>query len=108
MIGLLVTTVTFTLIVVLSLAVLVGLTVLPVFVTLQMADARRFSTVRWFAFSVVTVLAGLGYAALLHKHGSVPRPVTVLPLLLCWAGPGALWLLDEGQTRVGGRAGRHE
>jgi hypothetical protein len=105
--GLLVATVTFTVIVAVLVAVLAMVTVVPVFVTLQMADARRFSTTRWFLFSGLTVLAGLGYAYLLHKHDA-PRLVTALPLALSWAGPGALWLLEEGQERFGGRAGRHK
>jgi multidrug efflux pump subunit AcrB len=106
--GMLVATVTFTLIVVVLLAVLVAVTVVPVFVALQMADARRFSTWRWLVFSGITIAAGLGWAYLLHKHDGVPRIVAVLPLVLTWAGPAALWLLEAGQTRWGGRAGLHE
>lgn len=105
--GLLVTTVTFTLIVALGLVVLVAVTVLPVFVTLQMADARGFSTARWFAVSAVFVLLGLGYSYVLHNHDA-PRFVQLLPLVLTWAGPGALWLLEASQSRYGGRAGAHE
>ena len=107
MVGLLVATVTFTLIVVIVLALLVVVTVVPLFLTLQMAEGRRFSTFRWGAASAVTVLAGLGWAYLLHKH-DVARVVTVLPLALTWAGPAALWLLEERQVRLGGRAGQHE
>src|SRR4051812_19261971 len=107
MAGLLVSLVLFPLIVALLVACLVAVTVAPVFVSLQMADARRFSTGRWLAFSVVTVLAGLGYTYLLQKHTSVPTIVALLPLGLTWAGPGALWLLEAGQ-RLGGRSGRHE
>jgi hypothetical protein len=105
--GLLVATVTFTVLVALVLAALVVVTVLPVFVALQMADARRFSTARWFAVSSFFVLVGLGYAYVLHKHGAA-RFLQPLPLLLTWAGPAALWLLEERQVRIGGRAGRHE
>jgi len=105
--GLVVTTVSFSLIVAVVLAVLVAVTVVPIFVALQMADARRFSTARWFALSALGVVVGLGYAYVLHKH-DVPRIVQVLPLALTWAGPAALWLLEEGQLRYGGRAGRHE
>lgn len=106
--GMLVATVTFTFIVVVLLAVLVAVTVVPVFVALQMADARHFSTWRWLVFSSITIAAGLGWAYLLHKHDGVPRIVAALPLVLTWAGPAALWLLEEGQTRWGGRAGVHE
>ena len=105
--GLLVATVTFTVLVALVLAALVAVTVLPVFVSLQMADSRRFSTARWFALSAGAVVVGLGYAYVLHKHGA-SRILQPLPLLLTWAGPGALWLLEERQVRIGGRAGRHE
>jgi Cu/Ag efflux pump CusA len=108
MVGLLVTLVTFTVLVALLLAALVVVTVLPVFVALQMADARGFSTARWLIVSGLTVLAGVGYAYLLHKHTHVPTVVALLPLGLTWAGPGALWLLEAGQTRLGGSAGRHE
>ncbi|MBK5307291.1 MAG: hypothetical protein JJD92_11445 [Frankiaceae bacterium] len=107
MVGLIVSTVTFTVIVVLVLAVLVALTVGPVFIALQMAYTRRFSTGRWAAFSCVAVVVGLGLAYLVHKR-DVPGFVAVIPLFLTWAGPAALWLLEEGQTRVGGRAGVHE
>lgn len=106
--GLLVATVTFTVLVVLLLVVLVAITVLPLFVTLQMADARRFSTGRWFVVSAVAVLVGIGYAYVLHKHSHLPRGIALLPLVLTWAAPAALWLLEQGQTRLGGRAGQHE
>jgi hypothetical protein len=105
--GLLVATVTFTLIVIVLLAVLVAVTVLPVFVALQMADARRFSNGRWGAISLVTVVVGLGVAYLLHTH-DVSRVLVALPLVFTWAGPGALWLLDSQQTSIGGRPGLHE
>ena len=36
-----------------------------------------------------------------------PWPVAVLPVVLTWAAPGVLWLL-EGGDQLGGRAGRHE
>ena len=107
MVGLLVATVTFTVIVVVALALLAAVTVVPLFVTLQMADARRFSTFRWGAVSAVAVVVGLGAAYLLHKH-DVARLISVLPLVLTWGGPAGLWLLEDGQTRVGGRAGLHE
>jgi Cu/Ag efflux pump CusA len=108
MVGLLVTLVTFTVLVAVAVAALVAVTVVPVFVALQMADARRFSTARWLVFSLLTVLVGVGYAYLLHKHTHVPTIVALLPLGLTWAGPGALWLLEAGQTRIGGTAHRHE
>jgi hypothetical protein len=105
--GLLVATVTFTLIVIVLLAVLVAVTVLPVFVALQMADARRFSNARWGAISLVTVALGLSVAYLLHKHDA-SRVLVALPLVLTWAAPGALWLLETQQTSIGGRPGLHE
>jgi hypothetical protein len=105
--GLLVTLVTFTVIVALAVAVLVVVTVVPMFVALQMADARRFSTGRWGAISAIGVLVGLALAYELHKHHA-SAPLVVLPLLVTWAAPAALWLLSEDQVRIGGRAGLHE
>lgn len=105
--GLLVATVTFTVLVALLLAALVAVTVLPVFVSLQLAERRRFSTARWFVVSSVGVLLGLGVAYVLHKHG-VSRFVQSVPLVLTWVGPAVLWLLEERQVGLGGRAGRHE
>ncbi|MDX6197114.1 MAG: hypothetical protein QOJ79_265 [Actinomycetota bacterium] len=107
MIGLLVATVSFTLIVVIVLAVLVAVTVLPAYAAVQMADARRFSTTRWFVVAGVTVLAGLLGAYELHKH-DVSRGLLLVPLALTWVAPVVLWLLESGQTRIGGRAGLHE
>ena len=106
--GLLVTLIVFTLAVALGTAALVAVTVLPLYVALNMADARGFSTTRWLVFAGLLVAAGVGYAYLLHSHTKVPTLLALLPLVLTWAGPGALWLLEAGQTRVGGRAGRHE
>jgi hypothetical protein len=107
MAGLLVTLVTFTLLVALAVAVLVALTVVPVFIAVQMADARRFSTGRWAALATLGVLAGLGVAYLLHQHHA-PKLLAALPVVLTWAAPAVLWLLDEGQARLGGRCGLHE
>lgn len=107
MVGLLVATVTFTLIVALLVAVLVAVTVLPVYVAVQMAETRRFSTTRWFAVAGVMVAIGLLGAYKLHS-GDVSRLLVVLPLVLTWGGPAVLWLLEPGQTRIGGRAGAHE
>jgi hypothetical protein len=107
MLGMLVATVAFVVLVALVLAFLVAVSVVPVFLSLQMADVRRFSTMRWLLFSAAAVLLGLAGAYALHDN-DLPRIVKVLPLVLTWAGPAALWLLEEGQTRVGGLAGRHE
>ena len=57
------------------------------------------ATARWSGVAAAGIVAGLGYAYVLHKGGA-PRLVTALPLALTWAGPGLLWLLDAGQ--VGG------
>jgi hypothetical protein len=105
MVGLLIVLVTFTILVAAALAVLVAVTVVPMFVTLQMAEARRFSTARWAAVSAATVLVGLASAYSVHKHHG---KAAVLPLALTWVAPGMLWLLEQGQTRWGGRAGLHE
>lgn len=105
--GLLVATVTFTLLVAVAVAVLVAITVVPVFVAVQMAEARRFSTTRWFFVAGGTVLAGLAAAYLINKH-DVSRIVVALPLALTWAAPVLLWLLEPTQARLGGTAGLHE
>ena len=84
------------------------MTVLPVFVTLQMTETRRFSTFRWFLLSSAAVLAGLGCAFLLHRHTDLSVWVAGLPVVLSWAAPAVVWLLEPGQDRVGGRAGLHE
>ena len=107
MIDLLVATVAFTVVVTVLVVGLVLVTVAPLYVALEMADARRFSTTRWAALTTVGIVVGVGYAYVLHK-GDVPTVVTALPLALAWAGPGVLWLLDAGQQRIGGRAGLHE
>lgn len=106
--GLLVTLIVFSLAVAVGTALLVAVTVVPLYVALNMADGRGFSTARWFVVSGLLIAVGLGYAYLLHAHTKVPTPVALLPAVLTWAGPGLLWLLEPGQTRLGGRAGRHE
>ena len=105
MLGLLVATVSFTLLVALVVAALTAVTVVPVFVALQLADTRRFSTARWLVISSFGVLVGLDGAWSLHRHHHL---LAVVPLLLTWGGPVMLSLLEEGQTRFGGRAGAHE
>ena len=104
MLGLLLATVTVTVLATVAVAALSAVTVLPVFVALQMADARRFSTARWCGVAAVGVLLGLAWAWSLRSH----HLLAAAPLLLTWTGPGLLWLLEPVQTRFGGRAGRHE
>src|SRR3954469_10407340 len=99
--------VTFTLIVVVVLAVFVAVTVAPVYLAVQMAEARRFSTTRWFGIAAATVAVGLLGSYEFHAH-HVPRLLVVLPVVLTWAAPAVLWLLEAGQVRIGGRAGAHE
>ena len=108
MADLIVSTVLFTAIVALLTVLAVALTVAPLYVALNMADARRFSTGRWALVSAVGIAAGVGYAYVLHRSHDLPRAVTALPLALTWIGPGLLWLLDAGQDKLGGRAGAHE
>ena len=107
MIDLVVATVAFSVVVAVLLVGAVLVTVAPLYAALQMADARRFSTTRWAVVSGVLVALGLGYAWRLHS-GDVPTVVALLPLVVTWAGPAGLWLLDGSQERIGGRAGRHE
>lgn len=106
--GLLVTLIVFPLLVALGTAALVAVTVLPLYVALNMADARGFSTARWLAVAGGLVVIGLGYAYVLRGSANLPTAVALLPLVLTWGGPAALWLLEARQTRIGGRAGRHE
>jgi multidrug efflux pump subunit AcrB len=108
MVGLLVSTVLVTAIVAVALAGLVAVTVAPLYVALEMADTRRFSTGRWTLVSAMGIVLGLGYAYVLHRGHPLPLAVTVLPLALTWIGPGLLWLLEPSQERLGGRAGAHE
>jgi hypothetical protein len=108
MVDLLVATVLFTAVVALLTVGAVAVTVAPVYVALNMADARRFSTGRWALVSSIGVVAGVGYAYVLHRSHDLPLVVTALPLALTWIGPGLLWLLEAGQVKLGGRAGAHE
>jgi hypothetical protein len=108
MVDLLVATVLFTAVVAVLTVLAVAVTVAPVYVALELADARRFSTGRWALVAAVGVVLGLGYTYELHRAHDLPLLVTAVPLVLTWAGPGLLWLLDVGQVNVGGRAGRHE
>jgi hypothetical protein len=108
MIDLIVATVLFTAVVALLTVLAVLVTVAPMYVALEMADARRFSTGRWALVTGVGVVLGLGYTYVLHHSRDLPLVVTALPLALTWVGPGLLWLLDAGQVKLGGRAGRHE
>ncbi|MDT7571611.1 MAG: hypothetical protein QOE05_1785 [Actinomycetota bacterium] len=107
MVGLLVATVMFTLIVIVVLAVLVAVTVVPIYAAVQMAETRRFSTTRWFVIAAGTVAVGLLGSYVFHQH-DLPRILVVLPVVLTWAAPIVLWLLEAGQVRLGGRAGLHE
>ena len=107
MIDLVVATVAFTVVVAVLLVGAVLVTVAPLYAALQMADARRFSTTRWAVVTGALIAIGLAYAWRLHS-GDLPTVVALLPLALTWAGPAALWLLDESQARIGGRAGLHE
>ena len=106
MLDLLGATLAVTLIVALGLVLLAAITLLPFFVTLQRADALRFSTARWGAVSLVGSLLAVAFALLvLRSDRSALLAVLGLPL----AGLGPLLLaLFEGGERVGGRAGRHE
>ena len=108
MLDLLLAAVTFPLIIAAALAVLAGFTLVPFVLALEMADHRRFSTTRWGAVALIGSIVGLALTLLLVRSDRVPSVITLLPLLLTWAGPGALWLLSGEETAVGGRAGAHE
>ena len=108
MVDVLVATVLFTAAVALLTVLAVAVTVAPMYVALELADARRFSTGRWALISGVGIVLGVGYTYVLHRSHDLPLVVTALPLVLTWVGPGLLWLLDAGQVKLGGQAGRHE
>ena len=108
MLDLLLAAVTFPLIVAAALAVLAGFTLVPFVLALEMADRRRFSSTRWGAIAITGSLVGLALTLLFVRSDRVPSVIALLPLLLTWAGPSALWLLTGEETAVGGRAGAHE
>lgn len=108
MIDLLLAAIAFPLIVALGLALLAGVTLVPFVVALRMADARRFSSSRWGAVALAGSLLGLLLALVVARSDRLPDALALLPLLLTWAGPGALWLLSGEEALVGGRAGAHE
>ncbi len=108
MIDLLVSTVAFPLVVTVLTAGLLLVTVAPLYLALQLADNRGFSTTRWTVVSVVGVLVGLVGAYALHKREGMPSYAVVLPLVLTYLGPIVLLALTPEQSRIGGRAGRHE
>jgi hypothetical protein len=100
--------VVFPLLLAVGLVALSLVTLAPFVVALQMADTRRFSTTRWGAVALVGSLVGLALAAYFLRSDRLPTVAALLPLLLTWAGPGALWLLTGDEELVGGRAGAHE
>jgi hypothetical protein len=98
----------FPLIVALALALLAAVTLAPFVVALQMADARGFPTGRWGVVALAASLLGLGLALVFYRSDRIQPLAALLPLLLTWAGPGALSLLSAQDAEVGGRAGAHE
>lgn len=108
MLDLLLAAVAFPLIVAVLLVLLAAVTLVPFVVALQMADNRRFSTTRWGAVALVGSAVGLLLALVFYRSDSVPSAAALLPLVVTWAGPGALWLLTGEEAAVGGRAGAHQ
>lgn len=108
MLDLLLAAVAFPLIVAVGLVLLAAVTLAPFVVALQMAETRAFSTTRWGAFALVACGLGLLLALVFYRSDSVPSAAALLPLVLTWAGPGALWLLTGEEAAIGGRAGAHE
>ncbi len=98
-------TAAFTLIVAVGAAVAIAVTALPWLRAVEMAQSRQFSTARWGILSLAFSGCGLLLAALLAR--ALPAGFAVLGLALCWAAPGVLWMLEPGQTMLGGRVGRH-
>ncbi|MCW2607607.1 MAG: hypothetical protein JWO60_2300 [Frankiales bacterium] len=85
------------------LALVVGLTVLPFVRAVDLADGSGGSPARAGALTLGT--AGLGLLlALLVLRSELPRPVLLVPLLLCWSVPVVLALA----RRAPGGRGAHE
>lgn len=108
MIDLLLAAVGFPLIVAVALALVSALTLVPFVLALRMADERAFSSTRWGAVALAGSLLGLLLALVVLRSDRVFDLAALLPLVLTWAGPGALWLLTGQEVAVGGRAGAHE
>lgn len=108
MLDLLASATAFTAIVAVLVLALAGLTVVPFVIAVGMAERRAFSVARWGAVALVVGPLGLLSAYGLVTRTGLPWPVAVLPALLTWAAPGALWLLEGDEQLLGGRAGRHE
>lgn len=98
----------FPLSVALAVALLATVTLAPWTTALRMADARGFSVTRWGALALLAAAVGLLLLLLAWRSDRVDGVVVLLPLLVTWSAPGALWLLSGQETAVGGRAGVHE
>ncbi len=108
MIDVLVATLAFTLVFTVLAVALVLVTVAPLYLALQLADNRGFSTTRWGAVTAVGVVAGLASAYVLHGRAGTPAYAGIVPLVLTYLGPLVLLVLGPDQDRLGGRAGQHE
>ena len=106
MLDLLAVTAAFTALVAAGLALLAAVTLVPFVVTLQLADARRFSPTRWGAASLAGSVLGLALALLIVRSDR-PTALVAVGLLPALAGPALLKLLPTGAP-LGGRAGRHQ
>ena len=84
-----------------------GLTVVPFVVAGERPEARRVSTTRAGAATLVCIGAGLLGAFLVYRS-ALPVVVAALPLALCWLVPAVLALVDPLRLPFAGRAGRHE
>ena len=108
MVDTLLAAIVFAVIVAVGLAGLAAVTLVPFVLALQMADARRFSTARWGAVTLAGSLLGLAVAAYVVLRTDRSSAFALLGLPFAFLGPGVLWLLEEQQSRIGGRAGAHE
>lgn len=108
MIDLLLAALGFPLLVTVALALLASVTLVPFVVALRMADERAFSTTRWGAVALAGCAVGLLLALYVFRSDRVSGLAALLPLVVTWAGPAALWLLSGEEAAVGGRAGAHE
>ena len=94
----------FTVIVVLGLAALTGLTVVPFVYALQLADRRGVSSARVGTVAATGVLLGLAVAGTVLLLDA-PAFLVLPAVVTVWAVPVGLRLL--GAPSIAGRAGRH-
>ena len=92
----------------LALALLLAVSVLPYITTLWLAERHRVSASRWGSLALVTIVGALVVTAYLVLRTDQRLLVALPPLVFCWLAPGALLLLGDEASTLGGRVGQHE